>query len=81
MFQARWGFFFGAAGEEFFSVSSPDLEPSCDANRINAAPKTQLARAIMTLRPPDLPLFSDMSFIKTSPGLLRGKKEQILYRS
>jgi hypothetical protein len=69
MFQARWVFFFCAAAEESFSaetVSSADLEPICDANRINAAPKTQLASAIMTLRPPDRPLFAEMSSIKTS---------------
>src|SRR5262245_63955587 len=79
MFQARWDFFFGAAAEEFFSVSSPDLELICDANRINAAPKTQLASAMMTLRPPDLLLFSAMSFIKTSPGIVEGRKKSKSY--
>ncbi len=54
-------------------VWSEDLEPICDANRINTAPKAQLASAITALRPPDRPLFSDKLSIKDLPGVLRGE--------
>jgi hypothetical protein len=80
MFHARCVFLFWLFAEESSSgltVWSDDLEPICDANRIKAAPKAQLASASTTLRPPDRPLFSDRLSIKNLPVLLRGEKRAI----
>ena len=81
-YSKRAGFSFSDLTEDSSSVVlvlSTDLEPICDANRINAAPKTQLASAITALRPPDRPLFSDKLSIKDLPRFVEGRKTSNFY--
>src|SRR5262245_48052448 len=66
MFQERGVFFFASVEASLPEDLSSELEPICDTNRINTAPKAQLASAITTLRLPDRPLFFDLSSIQTS---------------
>jgi hypothetical protein len=75
MFHARWVFVFWVLVEDssVVPVWSVELERICDASKINAAPKAQLASAMIILRPPDRRLFS----IKNLPALLRGEKRAI----